>query len=291
MGELVGIGLGTQGGARIGGPGFYRLLKLPFFGRFMKPWRWPLDVPRDRYERAEVPSRSGAALRVLLRRTPTETASGVVLFAHPMGLAAKGFWLKYGHADAFLARGYHVVAFDFNGFGESPSANFDYPGDVISVARYVRRRFPGQRVVLVGASFGAMRSLEAAAEEPGLFDAVVAEAAAPTLPDFWKHYPLPYAVLQASRWIVPAWEKRLRPELLLSRAKALPPTLLIHSRADRWTPPGFGDRIERAAAGRGRVDRLIVDHAEHTHAFRDSRDAYVARVFGFLDSVNESKEQ
>jgi alpha-beta hydrolase superfamily lysophospholipase len=272
-----------------GGRSFYRLLKRPFFGRFMKPWRWPAGVPEHAYARVQIASRSGAMLHALTRRTPA-APRGVVVLAHPMGLAAKGFWLKFGHADEFAARGFHVLAFDFNGFGESESSNFDYPGDLIAVAQFGRRQWPGLPLVAVGASFGAMRALEAAAQAPELFDAVVAEAAAPSLPDFWKHYPLPYAMLQVSRWVVPAWERNLRPTHLIGKAQNLPPLLLIHSAADRWTPPAFGDRIEAAAKDCGRVERLIVEGAEHTHAFRDARDSYTRKVFSFLESLDKNRE-
>lgn len=270
------------------GTAIYRTLKRPFFGRFMKPWRWPEGVAPDRYERVRIASRSGASLHGLVRLA-SAPARGVAVLAHPMGLAAKGFWLKYGHADLFTARGYHVVAFDFNGFGESPSSNFDYPGDLISTGHFARGRFPRLPVFAIGASFGSMRSLEAASEPGQPFAAVVAEAAAANLPDFWKHYPVAYALLQASRVIYPPWERRLRPEYLLARAASVPPLLLIHSRADRWTPPAFGDRIAAAVQDRGRVERLIVDGAEHTHALRDARAAYTDTVFSFLDAIEQTK--
>ena len=294
MGDsIVGSAAGVNGASapRSRGHALFRLLKKPFFGRFMKPWRWPEGVRQDLYERVAITSRNGAQLQALVRRCESAAPRGVAVFAHPMGLAAKGFWLKYGHADEFAARGYHVVAFDFNGFGESESTDFDYPGDLIAVAQFARRVFAGQALISVGASFGAMRALEAAAEMPSLFDAVVAEAAAPTLPDFWKHYPLPYAMLQASRWIYPAWERRLRPIHLIGKAQNLPPLLMIHSRTDRWTPPGFGDRIEAVAKERGRVERLVVEHAEHTHVFRDAREAYSGKVFEFLDSLKKNGER
>lgn len=294
MGDLVIAGAGGADGADAPparGRALHRLLKKPFFGRFMKPWRWPAGVQREFYEPVAISSRNGARIQTLLRRCEAIAPRGVIVLAHPMGLAAKGFWLKHGHADEFVARGFHVVAFDFNGFGESESSNFDYPGDLIAVARFARRMFPGQPVIAVGASFCAMRSLEAAAEAPALFDAVIAEAAAPTLPDFWKHYPLPYALLQASRWVYPAWERRLRPVYRMAQAQNLPPLLLIHSTADRWTPPEFGDRIERVAKDRGRVERLIVGRAEHTHAFRDAREAYSGKVFEFLDSLKKNRER
>lgn len=289
MGELIERTWHAGGTLRRGFP-LHQLLKRPFFGR-SRPWRWPRGVPSALYQRADITSPSGGRLAALIRPTDATQSNGVIICAHPMGVAAKGFWIKYGHVDEFAARGFNVVTFDFNGFGESDSTNFDYSGDLIAVARYARRVFAGQRIVVVGASFGAMRALEAAAREPSLFDAVIAEAAAPSLPDFWKRYRFPHALLQASRWIYPAWERSLRPTYLIRQAASLPPLLLIHSSADTLTPPEYGDRIEHAAQGRGRVERVVVDGAEHTHAFRDARDVYIEKVMTFLQSLNQNGTQ
>ena len=39
--------------------------------------------------------------------------------AHPMGVEAKGYYLKHGHGMALRQGGFNVLLFDFNGFGES----------------------------------------------------------------------------------------------------------------------------------------------------------------------------
>lgn len=264
-----------------------RQLKKPFFGRFMRPWRWPQGVPQEPYERAHVASRTGARLALLVRTAP-QRARGVLVLAHPMGLSAKGFWLKHGHADAFAAAGFHVIAFDFNGFGESESTDFDYPGDLLAVGRYASERFPELPVSAVGASFGAMRALEVLAEPDVPFAGIVAEAVAPTLPDFWKAYPVPYVLLQASRVLYPSWERKLRPAAAVARLARPLPILLIHSRTDPFTPPEHGDAIAAAAAPHAAIERLVVDGAEHTHAFRDARERYLESVVGFLERAGRA---
>src|SRR5688572_26397595 len=124
MGDAIRSSLGIGRGS---GPATTRWwphhqMKKPFFGRFMQPWRWPADVSTAGWERFAIASPSGSRLATLMKQAPE--GRGVVVCAHPMGLAAKGFWLRQGHADALLAAGYHVLAFDFNGFGESPSTSF-----------------------------------------------------------------------------------------------------------------------------------------------------------------------
>lgn len=282
MGEAIHAHLGVGRGS---GPAALRYwtvhqLKKPFFGRFMKAWRWPADVPREGWESVRIDSGSGSPLAAVVKTA--RAARGVVVCAHPMGLAAKGFWLRNGHADALLAAGYHVVAYDYNGFGESPSTNFDYPLDSVAAGQWARRRFPGLPVHALCASFGGNNTISAMSLPDFPYDSIVAEGVAPSLPKFWKAYPLAYAVLQVSRLVAPAAERRIRPVHHIAHAPAGVPVLLIHSRADRWTPVAFGDEIEAAAPPTIPVRRLVLERAEHTHGLRDERDRYLPAVLDFL---------
>lgn len=257
------------------------LLKKPFFGRYQRPWRFPVGVSPDAYARAETMSANGARLSLLVRSQPS--ARGVILFAHPMGAAAKAFFIRQGHADAFHGAGFHCVFFDFNGFGESSSTNFNYPADLLAAARFARQRFPGVPLAIIGASFGAMRAIEAVAQSEDLFDVIVAEGAAYSLPAFWKRYPLPHAVLTAMRWLSPETERRLRPEAMIREFPPGKSLLLIHSRGDELTPPEHGDILARAAPTHAHVERLVLDTAAHTFALRDERERYLPVVLDFLD--------
>src|SRR6476469_9428 len=105
----------------------HRVGKKLFFGRFQKKWRWPDSVPETDWERVTFPSATGVRLAGVFGAARGEHPEGAVVLAHPMGTAAKGFWLKQGHGDLLRNAGFHVLAFDFNGFGESESVNFDYP--------------------------------------------------------------------------------------------------------------------------------------------------------------------
>lgn len=263
------------------------LLKKPFFGRFMKPWRWPADVPREGWERVRIASRSTSLLETIVARTPLPPR-GVVVCAHPMGYACKGFWLRHGHAQALLDAGFHVVAFDFNGFGESPSTNFDFPGDVVSVGNWARGAFAGLPVHALTASFGAINTLSAIAEADFPYDKVVAEGCPPTLPDFWKAYPFAHAVLNISRRISPQGELRLRPTHHLAHMREVD-VLLIHSRGDRWTPVHFGDALQQAASRPERIRRVILDKADHTHGMRDEPQRYWNAVLEFFNQSSPTR--
>ncbi|AEG91998.1 alpha/beta hydrolase [Ramlibacter tataouinensis] len=287
MGEAIrtSLAIGQPNGPAAPRWFWHHQLKRPFFGRFMKAWRWPADVPQDGWERVRIASPSHCSLAAVLK--PAPQARGVVVCAHPMGLAAKGFWLRYGHAQALHGAGYHVLAFDFNGFGESPSTNFGYPQDVMAAGQWARQRFPGLPVHALAASFGAMNTLDAIDDPRFPFDSVVAEGCAPSLAQFWKAYPFAHAVLQLARRIAPASERRLRPSAHLPQAKPGVPLLLIHSRADRWTPVAFGDELERAASPATPLKRLVLARADHTHGLRDEPERWLPAVLAFLEETQE----
>jgi len=263
---------------------WHRQLKKPFFGRFMKPWRWPADVPKAGWTPVSITSPSHARLAAIVRETERPSPRGVVVCAHPMGLACKGFWLKQGHAAALLEAGFHVVAFDFNGFGDSPSTNFDWPSDVVAVGQWARQRFAGLPVHALTASFGAMNVINAMTCADYPFRNVVAEGCAPNLPMFWKAYPVAHAVLQIGRFLTPAVERRLRPEDAIAHMPAHTRLLLIHSAGDRWTPVSHGERLAAHAPASADVRRLTLTKADHTHGMRDEREVYWPAVREFLSS-------
>lgn len=289
MGEAISRSLRLGQGSRPAAGRWYghHLFKKPFFGRFMKPWRWPADVPQTGWERIRITSRSTSELVAILARTQLPPR-GVVVCAHPMGLACKGFWLRQGHAQALLDAGFHVVAFDFNGFGESPSTNFDFPGDALSVGQWARSAFPGLPVHALTASFGAINTLSAIAEADFPFDRVVAEGCPPSLPDFWKAYPFAHAVLGIGKRVNPQSELKLRPVHHLASMQDVD-VLLIHSKADRWTPVHFGDALQQAASRPERVQRLVLERADHTHGMRDEPQRYMSAVLEFFNQTSSTR--
>ncbi len=286
MGDVAGMAWQATIGARSGARWWlHRQLKKPFFGRFMKPWRWPQGVPADGWQRVTIASGSHAALSAVAADTPASPVRGVVVCAHPMGLASKGFWLRNGHAQQLLDAGFHVVLFDFNGFGESPSTNFDWPADVVAVGQWARSRYPGLAVHALGASFGAMNTLNAMPHPDFPYERIVAESCAATLPLFWKAYPFAHAVLRFGQVFAPAMERNLRAEWCIRAMKPSSRLLLIHSEGDRWTPVFHGERLQAAAPAGARLTRLTLTRADHTHGLRDEPERYWPAVHEFLTAA------
>jgi pimeloyl-ACP methyl ester carboxylesterase len=259
----------------------HRILRKPFFGRFEVPWQFPRGTDESRWERVSFRNRRGARLAGVVGEADVEPV-GTLVLAHPMGKTAKGFWLKQGHADLFRRSGFHVLAFDLNGFGESEPSSFDYPDDVRAAGRFAAERFPSLPVGLVGASLGAGWGLCALAREGHPFRAAVLEGAFPTLPDFWRRYPVAYAALRASQLFWPPLERGLRPETDAARVLGRPEVLLIYGTADRYTPVSYGERLHRALRTTTAAEMWVLPDVDHTFAWRDRPEEYEARVVPFL---------
>jgi alpha-beta hydrolase superfamily lysophospholipase len=259
----------------------HRLLRKPFFGRFEVPWEWPSNADQAKWERVAFGSSNGARLAGLWGPAEGEAQATLVL-AHPMGKAAKGFWLRYGHADLFRKAGFNVLAFDANGFGESEAASFDYPADILTAGLWAQDRQPALPVGLVGASFGAGWGLCSMARPGSPYSVAVLEAAFPTLPDFWRHYPMAYATLRVSQVVWPSIERNLRPEREAARVLGTPSVLLVYGDADKYTPPEHGERLMRAFGEAAKTEMCVFPGVGHTYAYRDAAETYAARVVPFL---------
>lgn len=265
---------------------FHRILRKPFFGRFEVPWVWPTDTAVESWERVSFISRNGAQLQGLWGKAEghsEEHALGNLVLAHPMGKAAKGFWLRYGHAQLFRKSGFNVFVFDANGFGESEAHSFDYPSDILSAGLWAQQRQAKLKTGLVGASFGAAWGLCSMANKDSPYRAAILEAAFPTLPEFWHHYPVAHAALRLSQWVWPSLERNLRPERLATMVQYQPQVMLIYGEADIYTPPSHGQRLQQAFTQAGANAELItLAGVDHTFAFQKAPDVYAAKVLPFL---------
>ncbi|NCA02754.1 MAG: alpha/beta hydrolase [Sphingomonadaceae bacterium] len=263
----------------------HRLLRKPFFGRFEVPWAWPDGEDPKSWERVSFANPSGAHLSGLWGQAQG-SAIGTLVLAHPMGKAAKGFWLKQGHANLFRRSGFHVLVFDANGFGESTASSFDYPADILAAGLWAQSRTPELQVGLVGASFGAGWGLCALAREGSPYRVAVLEAAFPTLPEFWKHYPAAYAALRVSQSLWPALERKLRPEAEAPKVLGRPDVLLIYGEKDKFTPPEHGKRLLQAFGHAAHAQLAVLPDTDHTYAYRDAADTYENLTLPFLGKLS-----
>lgn len=258
----------------------HKILRKPFFGRFEVPWSWPKTISQDGWESVAIPLPNKQTIVGFWKSTPN--AKATLVLAHPMGKAAKAFWLRYGHAELFLNHGYNVLIYDANGFGESEGFSFNYPNDVYYAGMFAKAKTPELDIGLVGASFGAAWGLCALAKENHPYKMAIFEGVFPTLPEFWKHYPVAHAMLKVTNVIVPSMDRELNPLGKSSELKHQPPILLLYGEKDIYTPPEFGHRLKASLDDVTQVELETFAEAEHTYIYRDFPEAYQNKVLPFL---------
>lgn len=259
----------------------FRLLKKPFFGRFMVPWRNPLPAAeRKNWEPIRLKSKTGAEIQLLWYQQ--ENARGTIVLGHPMGKAAKGVFLKNSHTQRLIEKGFNVMLYDFNGFGESQMGNFNFYDDAEAVAIKAKALSPGLRLGYHGISLGGMWICPVLSRKTSPFEFVILESAATTLPEFWKHYPLANKVLRFSFLFIPKHAEYLKPINHISNLKSVNKLFLIYSDTDAYTPLEMGERF-RASANTN-VELWNASGAEHALAYKTYGEVYWDKVIGFFDN-------
>jgi uncharacterized protein len=113
----------------------------------------------------------------------------VVILSHPITRKAKYFFTESGRAKTYLDRGCHVIAFDYNGFGESDRIDLFYWRDVAAIIEYAQQKFPDKKIILHGASFGAFHIVRALERLPAN-SRVILENVNKSLFSYWRKWPL-----------------------------------------------------------------------------------------------------
>ena len=217
------------------------------------------------------------------RRVP---ARGVVLLCHPFLKYGMHWFFNHGYHEWLADAGYHVVGFDFKGFGRSTVGGMSFAEDVIALGEWARDCWPELPVHVLGASFGAFHALHAIATGRTAFASVVCDSVPATVARFFGGG-VTGAVMRGmstSRW---ADATGTRP---IFRSLPLPhglPRLFLFGGADPFITPAEVERL-REACGPSNV-RVYPDcgHLEVRKAFPG---AYRGAILGFLDHSSSIKE-
>lgn len=261
----------------------YRILKLPFFGRFMVTWQNPLrEEERKEWQGVSAKSKSGAIIKGLLGRSRLPHAKATIVLGHPMGKEAKGYFLKSGYANRLREDGFHVLVFDMNGFGESTHGNFSYFEDVIAVGRLAVELTPTLPIGYHGVSLGGQWATIAFADNEHVYSFAIVESAATSLEEFWINYPVAYTVLKTMGVFLPVYRKRILMVERIKEAKHLKSLLLIYSHSDKLTPVKMGERFH--ANSPVETELWTVSNAGHAQIMKsDHREEYIAKALGYFN--------
>lgn len=259
----------------------YKLLKKPFFGRFMVTWRNPLpEAARHEWESIKTKSKSGGIIHGLFAKSTNARAT--IVLGHPMGKEAKGYFIKNGYTDFLRANRYNVLIFDINGFGESTHGNLLYHQDIIAIGISAKTLTPDLPIGYHGISLGGQWATIAFVDDSHVYDFAIVESAATTLEEFWIHYPLAYSLLKIAYLFIPVYKNRIRMIDRIKEVKRLQSILFIYSQNDKWTPASMGERYHQNCSVKSEL--WLVENAEHAMIMRsDFKEGYMQKILDYFD--------
>lgn len=159
---------------------------------------------RDDLVACVVPSGDGSRLEGAWLEAKGEPR-GVVVLCHPFLKYGLHYYVRNGLADALAGAGFHVVLFNFKGFGRSEFAGLAFHDDVLGAIAFARRRSPGLPVHVLGSSFGGFHAVHALARSDGAAQHAVIDSTPLRATDFFRAGPVARAFRVASG---SAWGKR-----------------------------------------------------------------------------------
>ncbi|AEJ20615.1 alpha/beta hydrolase [Gracilinema caldarium] len=242
--------------------------------------------------------------------------------AAPVGLDAKGIavfvhgitWTRYGmlkYMQPFIDRGWHVVAIDLAGHGDSPGGNKSVPAygyhekhDIGAVVNWARDRFGvNLPLILIGESMGAATVLQYApigapagtSAETWKVQAIIADcpysSAADELDARLADTGIPRFIAKPAHKIVDMLLYLFRgyhladPSPKEAVLQSPVPILFIHGEADTYVPTWMSQVMadRRGSLKTGPTELLLVPEASHAKSVMVNRDLWFERVFAFLD--------
>lgn len=265
------------------GRGGIALSKLFMRVMFRHVHGWKSAIPDRTTGFVEV-GRDGSRLEGALRPSDLEPARGVVMLCHP--------FLKYGMHYFFenridmelAAAGYHVVAFNFKGFGNSTIRGHAFASDVLSIADRIAREYPGLPIHLLGCSFGGYHLAHALARESGAFASAVLDSVPVSVRSYFTRGPLKLGMHWISGGRLSGPTGTCAIDGSLGRAGSLP-IAYLHGTQDRFLP---GPAVEALGRVSPRIEFFAFDDCAHLEAHKKDRQRYFQTVLAFIAKAETS---
>ncbi len=267
----------------------YKTLKKPFFGRYMVKWKKPLTEEEfQEWEPMDIYSKSGGVIRCLFAHSRASKAKATIVLGHPMGKAAKGYFLKYGYTDLLLDNGFNVMLFDLNGFGESTHGNFSYYYDIIAVSQIAKNLTPTLPIGYHGISLGGMWAAVSFADETHCYDFAILESVATSLEDFWVNFPMAYRVLRVLGFFMPRYQRHVRMIDRIRQVKNLNSLLFIYSQTDPWTTVAMGEQFIKYS--NVKAELWTVADAKHAYIMKSPhREEYQQKILDYFNEMSRKQ--
>lgn len=245
---------------------------------------WKRDVPERACAFVET-ARDGSRLEGAVLRANAPKAKGVVLLCHPFLKYGMHYFFENNLDQAFVDHGYHVVTFNFKGFGRSTIGGHAFADDVLAIARRISLDYPGLPIHLLGCSFGGYHLSHALARDATPFTSAVLDSVPISVRSYFTRGPLRLAMrwISGSRLAVPTGTCAIDRSL---RGLHQLPIAYFYGLDDRFIPDASVTELslecQTLHVVRFAACRHLENHKKH-------RDRYFAEIFDFFAQAESRK--
>ncbi len=267
-------------------PGWLGSMMSKLFIRvmFRQVQGWKSEVPSRAAGFIEV-ARDGSRLEGASLRTSVMHPRGVVLLCHPFLKYGMHYFFENKLDQAFLDQGYHVVAFNFKGFGRSTIGGPAFADDVLAIARRVSRDNPGLPIHLVGCSFGGYHLAHALARDATPFTSAVLDSVPISMLSYFTHGPLRLVMrwISGSRLAVPTGTCAIDHSL---RGVRHLPIAYFYGLNDRFIPKAGVAQLRQVCEA---LHVVGFEGCRHLENHKKHRDRYLEEIFDFFSRAQAPK--
>jgi uncharacterized protein len=204
-----------------------------------------------------------------------------------------------------LNRNYNVLTFDFRASGTSEgeytTIGYNEKYDLLGAIDFAKAN-GANHIALFGFSMGGATSILAAAENPGIIDAVISDSSFHNLRSYlysnlsaWSNlptFPFSFFIVPISSFISSSDVSEVNPTKALNR---IPPdkVMLIHSKNDSVVSYLEGEKLLRATNSSAVYWLILEENGPgHSQIFKKYSEEYTRRVFDFIDQkIIDTKTQ
>lgn len=251
--------------------GLMRVLFNPVFG-----WK---DRETHAVQRHCINGFDDSTLSLAVAPAAHETPKGIVLLCHPFSKYGMSYFLRKKYHEHFISAGYHVVAFNFKGFGASTLKGISFADDVACVAAWARARFPNLPLHLFGASFGAYHGIHCIAKHRAQFVSAVFDSVPTRITAFFNRG-FSGALLRwisTSRWARVTGTHSIFESLPLVGSL---PCLFLYGRADPLISPS---EITRVSVACKNATIRVYENCGHLEILKHHPMDYINTMLGFVE--------
>ena len=219
----------------------------------------------------------GSRLEAALFKTDLPSHKGIIVLCHPFMKYGMSYFSKNKFAESLTNLGYHVVTFNFKGFGRSSIGGPCFADDVISAVKWASGEFPQSHIHLLGFSFGGYNAIHALARMDGFVKSAVFDSVPPFLGNFFHKGAIGATMRHLGNSRLKVLSGTAPIEYSLTKIHRTP-MLLIFGDSDAYCSDIEQANIEKI----GNFSVKTFSNAYHLEAQKKYREEYLRYIAEFL---------